>query len=258
MAPIDGDLNVTRENAWELLKRDEFKNLTTKELMILTDAKSEADKKKGKESLLNINKPNMTSIDKENIQKSITYLEKNGIDTPENLKKLEAINYGLNYIEIGGVKFSREKLVPQSQFNQNPNQYGVFESDKKWVFKTMYNGKDEYYLTSDAYIDESKKQWRKAITDDHIRKALQALPGEFSQNNRYQWANILWNMLNLSMSGYISDGQLCSEQSYGYIYSLSHVKPGDARLFEFDERRGRLMNMEAYGFKAHPCLFVVE
>ena len=41
MAPIDGDLNVTQDNASKILKRDEFKNLTKEELMILANAKSD-------------------------------------------------------------------------------------------------------------------------------------------------------------------------------------------------------------------------
>ncbi|MEI6426708.1 MAG: hypothetical protein WCO66_05180 [Candidatus Absconditabacteria bacterium] len=43
MAPIDGDLNVTRENAGEVLKRDAFKNLTREELMILSEAKIQSN-----------------------------------------------------------------------------------------------------------------------------------------------------------------------------------------------------------------------
>jgi len=46
MAPIDGDLNVTRDNAWEVLKRDEFKNLTREELIILADEKSSSKEAK--------------------------------------------------------------------------------------------------------------------------------------------------------------------------------------------------------------------
>lgn len=205
-----------------------------------------------------LNKPNMTSIDKENIQKSITYLEEKGMDTQENLKKLDAINYGSNYIEIGGVKFSREKLVPQVEFNKKPNKYDVFESNNKWVFQTMYNGKEEYHLTTDAYIEESKKQWKKAITDDHIRKGLQALPGEYSDNNRYEWANILWNILNLSMSGYVdSDGGLWIKDIYGYLCSASPVSTNSTRAFKFNEDRGRLCT-DYDRDDARPCLFVVE
>ncbi|MEI6773923.1 MAG: hypothetical protein WCL18_03810 [bacterium] len=47
-----------------------------------------------------LNKPNMTAKDKANMQKSIDFLVDNKIATSENLKKLEAINYGSNYIEI--------------------------------------------------------------------------------------------------------------------------------------------------------------
>lgn len=205
-----------------------------------------------------LNKPNMTSTDKENMQKSITYLEEKGMDIQKNLKKLDAINYGSNYIEIGGVKFSREKLVPQVKFNKKPNKYDVFESDKKWVFKAMYNGKEEYHLTIDAYIDESKKQWKKAINNDHIRQALQALPGEYADNKRYEWANILWNILNLSISGYVeSDGQLWDGGRYGYLCSVSPVDTDGTRAFGFDKGRGRLGD-SYIGGDARPCLFVVE
>jgi len=40
-----------------------------------------------------LNNPNMTPTDKENMEKSIKYLVDNKIDTSENLKKLETINY---------------------------------------------------------------------------------------------------------------------------------------------------------------------
>jgi hypothetical protein len=43
----------------------------------------------------------MTEKDKINMEKSIKFLVDNGMDSPKNLKKLEAINYGTNYIEIG-------------------------------------------------------------------------------------------------------------------------------------------------------------
>lgn len=127
----------------------------------------------------------MTPTDKENMEKSIKYLVNKKQDTPENLKKLEAIKYGVNFIEIGGVRFSREKLIPQVKFKSEPNRSNVFGSDKKGIFKTNYNGKDEYYLTTDAYIQESKKQGKKAIKDDHMRKALESLPGKF-QDDWYQ------------------------------------------------------------------------
>lgn len=42
----------------------------------------------------------MTAKDKANMEKSIKFLVDKKMDTSENLKKLEAINYGSNYIEI--------------------------------------------------------------------------------------------------------------------------------------------------------------
>jgi hypothetical protein len=72
---------------------------------------------------------------------------------------LNNIEYGPDYIEIWGVKFSREKLIPQVKFNENMNENRVFKSDKNWVFKVIYtdNGNEEYYFTEDAYADEVNK-----------------------------------------------------------------------------------------------------
>jgi hypothetical protein len=43
----------------------------------------------------------MTDKDKENMEKSIKFLINKKMDTSENIKKLEAILYYQNYIEIG-------------------------------------------------------------------------------------------------------------------------------------------------------------
>ncbi|HBB04416.1 TPA: hypothetical protein DCZ39_06050 [Patescibacteria group bacterium] len=84
-------MEVTAENAPKILKTDEFRDLKEEELVILLNAKRH-------ENLLN--KPNMTPTDKANMEKSIKFLIDKKMDTEENLKKLEAINYGSNYIEI--------------------------------------------------------------------------------------------------------------------------------------------------------------
>jgi hypothetical protein len=100
----------------------------------------------------------MTEKDKANMEKSIKFLIDKKMNTEENFKKLEAINYGSNYIEIGGVKFSREKFVPEVKFNDKPNSYNVFESNEKGIYKTIYNGNPEYFLTTDQYIQQAEKQ----------------------------------------------------------------------------------------------------
>jgi hypothetical protein len=48
-----------------------------------------------------LNKPNMTAKDKDGMQKSIDFLVSKEMDTEENLKKLDAINYAQDHIEIG-------------------------------------------------------------------------------------------------------------------------------------------------------------
>lgn len=134
-----------------------------------------------------LNKENMTETDKKNMQTVVDFLKEKDMYTIENLKKInEAVSYGIDFIKAGPTKFLREKLVPQVQFKAEANKYDVFESDKEGIFKTIYNGKEEYYLTTDAYIEESKNQGKKAIEDKHIRNALQALPGEFSNNTWYK------------------------------------------------------------------------
>jgi hypothetical protein len=87
---------------------------------------------------------------------------------------------------------------------------------------------------------------------------LQALPGEFSNTKWYAWANILWNILDLSMSGYVtSDGRLWSKDAYGYLSSASPVDSNRTRAFGFDGDEGDLLN----GYDrddVRPCLSLVK
>ena len=56
--------------------------------------------KKDNEYTMLMNKPNMVTTDKENIERTIAFLKKQNILNHENIKKLDSINYGINYIEI--------------------------------------------------------------------------------------------------------------------------------------------------------------
>ncbi len=191
------------------------------------------------------NKPNMTLIDKENMKKSIQYLKDKKMDTSENLKKLDDIKYGITFIEIGGIKFSREKLIPLKWFSIYPDKFGVFSDIQRGSFKTEYNGQqDEYYFTTDAYIEESKKQGNKTIKDEHIRQALQALPGDFNNGiingKRYHWANILANILNISISGFIYPAAGKALNKFWYLGTASLVFNDCARVFRFDKDGGEM------------------
>lgn len=281
MAPIKFEL--TSNNVWKLTNDELMVAIQEAQKRSLLDnfkkkEKSEkAEDKKSWELLLSylknkiLSKPNMSPTDKENMKKSIKYLVDNKIYTSGNLEKLNAINYGTNFIEIGGVKFSREKLIPKEKFKPVANQYGVFESKKEWIFKskkehifkTNYNGKDEYYLSTDAYIKEAKKQGKKVIKDEDIRKALACLPTEFEFKSDYKWcgsAYILWNILNLSMSGYVTtDGKWWEKDNHGYLSSASPspVYEYDVRALSFNNYKGGLDNNHNR-FTTNPCLYIVE
>jgi hypothetical protein len=149
------------------------------------------------------------------------------MDTSENLKKLEAINYGLNYIEIGWVKRARENLKAE------PNNKNIFKHG------------DEIYFKFDALKEQNNLLANKGMEipwKDNFVKALEALPGDYSQSNWYAWANILWTILDLSMSGWCSSvGGLFDRGRYGYVWSSSESSSSDARFFSFSEDKGRLL-----------------
>ncbi len=175
-----------------------------------------------------LNKPNMTPKDKANMEKSIKFLVDKKMDTSENLKKLEAINYGSNYIEIGGVKRARENLKAE------PNNKDIFKHG------------DEVYFKFDTLKEQNKllaNQGMEIPWEDNFVKALEALPWDYSENNWdwYAGANILWTILDLSMSGCCSDGgKLINEGRYGFVWSSSEINSINARHFIFNEDEGKL------------------
>ena len=236
--------------------------------------------KKDNEYTMLMNKPNMVTTDKENIERTIAFLKKQNILNHENIKKLDSINYGINYIEIWWFKFSREKFVPVIEFNDEPNQNGIYEtkgtSEKKGntiyqyggiqgIYKTIYKGKSEYYLTNDNYIQQAEKQWKKAIKNGHIRKALEALPWAYGHKNYYIWWNILWYILNLSMSGRIPESKspmYGRERKWknvsGYLCSPGPTHNDNEKyMYRFDENWG-ILNQEFFKDEAYPCLYLVE
>lgn len=186
-----------------------------------------------------LNKPNMTEKDKANMEKSIKFLVDKKMDTEENFKKLEAINYGSNYIEIGGVKRARENLKAE------PNNKNIFKHD------------DEIYFKFDALKEQNKLLANKGMEvpwkDDFI-KSLKALPWDYSEGNWYTGANILWNILDLSLSGCCnSDGVPILQGGFGFVGSFSEFGRLRAWNFKFQEDRGKLYsNSRAFALAIRP------
>ncbi len=195
--------------------------------------KKVSDKKESKETWKIthehlLNKPNMTAKDKEGMQKSIDYLIEKKMDTSENLKKLDAIVYTAESIEVGGVKRARKDITAK------PNGKNIFQHNNVTYFKR-----------SESMIKEQNdllaKQWMEIPLDSAYEKSMRALPGEYSKTNRYEWWNILSFITDMSMDGCcVSDGALSYEGEYGCRWSAS---PGDdsyARGFRFSEDGGVL------------------
>ena len=201
-----------------------------------------------------LSKPNMTKKDKEWMETALASLATNSIDIPENRKKLYAINYTKDYIEIGWIKFSREKFVPQVTYTTE-NEYGVMESSVKGIYKYNDKGQEEVYLTVGQYNTHANKQWRIAITDIHIQQALQALPGDSRSTDFYNWGNTLGDILWLSMSGYVTvAGELKSLSNCGYLNCVPPIN--QIRAFGFYDTQGGFRNNADN--LAFPCLYLLE
>jgi hypothetical protein len=140
-----------------------------------------------KEDTYLLEKPNMTDKDKKIMEEIIKYLKKNNMKTASNIRKLETIIYGENYIEIWWIKFSRQKLIswekPQNTYNPVEIKNGAFRHHNYCFF------------TAKAYKEEIIAQWKTPIEYHHIKQALKTLPWKYKENDRYAWWNILLDLL---------------------------------------------------------------
>jgi hypothetical protein len=87
-----------------------------------------------------LNKEGMNEEDKERMQQVIEQLEATNQLNEKNIKKLEAIKYAPEYIEIGGIKLDRKKFKPDVEFDDQPyeeNPY-AYAGKEKGVFKQIY------------------------------------------------------------------------------------------------------------------------
>ncbi len=191
--------------------------------------KSESSEEKNTDESL-LNKENMTSEDKENMKKSIDQLKRQWIDTGENMKKLNAIIYHANAIEIWWVKRARENLT-------------AAENKNKWIYNHEVNGKERTYFKRKAWMEEVEKQWMKLPTDTQMETSLKALPWGYERKNNWkEWWNIMWTILWLwdlpgSCDGY---GDIDYEGKYGYLWSSSEHDEDSACHFVFNEDKGIL------------------
>ena len=159
---------------------------------------SEESKEKIKERLLN--KPNMTSRDKKNMASAIDTLEFlwDDMNTKENFEKLDAVNYGSNYIEIGGVKFSKGNWRNTSYSLRNIKRFvdGYIEDSKDPYKPRVYcrTFTWEMYFNFQAAQNEVpflKKFGMNLPSKDDISNAMEAISWVEKYRGCMLWV-LLW------------------------------------------------------------------
>lgn len=154
-----------------------------------------------------LNKPNMTAKDKEWMEKTIEYLIDNQMNTQENFRKLDRIFYAKEYIEIWGVKRTREDVVAE------PNWKNIFQYDDVIYF---LSSRDDISQRNEMLM----KQGMKIPSMEDCKKAIKALPKWDKEN---QWGNILGSILNMQMNWCKRSGDLWLYKKMG-IYFVDNTE----------------------------------
>ena len=197
-----------------------------------------------------LNKPNMTEKDKTNMRKVIELLKSKKIFTQENFKKLEAINYGIDHIEIWGTKRTRKNMKAE------PDGKGIFKYENEVYFK---------YRTLATQNKLLETKWMTIPTKNDFIKSFSTLPWYnpewvlSAQSN----INILWTILNLSMSGsYNGYGKLSLKDEdnapFREIWSITPAtNKWPNRAYKYREENvgcALLSEREAFGLPVRPIL----
>lgn len=188
-----------------------------------------------------LNKPNMTPKDKEWMQKAIDYLVAKKMDTLENLNKLDAIVYMQEYIEIWGVKRTRNDVSIM------PNGKTIYQYNKVTYCKRI----------QDMINDLWDSQWLEIPLMSSYEASLKALPGNYIYLQTYEWWNILGFIVGMPMNGFCeSDGTLQNKDKFGYLWSASAWIFGRSYYYSFWEDNGGMSDWKRSG--AFPIRLVLK
>jgi len=136
-------------------------------------------------------KPNMTIQDKNWMQKAYNLLLAYQWDTLENLKKLDAIIYSPNYIQIGDVKRARDDV------SLEPNNKTIFHKEGVTYVKQEKKVLDEV----NTHIAE---QGMEVPSSDNFTFSMENLPGDYKIGWNYRFWALLWLILSMWLNGYVS------------------------------------------------------
>ncbi len=172
------------------------------------------NKGKSKETLLK-------KLERERKTAAIVELERLGMKTDENVRKINAITFLDDKILIWSTPWAYENM-----------KWG------KWIFKKETNQHYYNFLERKA---EAKNQWIVLPEKKDFINTLKALPGEYSENNWYQWWHILSIILWESRTGFCDNaGNLHTSSDCGFLGSVSEFGEDRSWDFRFVESGGRL------------------
>lgn len=161
------------------------------------------------------------ALEKERKTAAIAELNRLGMKTEENVKKINAIQFLDDNILIGNTPWAYENMI-----------WGV------WTFKKETN---RYYYNLAERKAEAKNQGITLPEKKDFENTLKALPGEYSEISWYKGWNILSIILWETITGYCdSDGTLLHLGMYGYLGSISEYSGGFSRNLLFDGSKGLL------------------
>ncbi len=189
------------------------------------------------EVLLN-NSEELPHLEKERKDQAITWLKHQHMDTKNNRKLIEQVQFTENAVIIGGISFSRELLKPQNRERSESNKEGISKSSD--VLGVWKQG-DEYYFSRSAYVEECQEQGKMPVTKEDIQQALEKLPKKTKVDQWYDWGALLAILLWLEGKGYVSEKDLREEDGCWFFGTAT----GDEkfrRVYEASFWKGGLHN----------------
>ena len=169
--------------------------------------------------------PNMNDKDKSWMTKVIKLLRENNLLTYDNFKKLDAIVYTPQFIEIWWVKWLRKDL-----------------DSKKNEYSSIYNSKTYFKWTPEMIKEQSEildKYKMKIPSETDYESSLKAL--RWNELERESLWNVLALITDMGMGGYIDgNNKLDRDYSCGYRLAITNVNNNTACVYKFNDNSGGL------------------
>ena len=183
-----------------------------------------------KNSYLDLERPNITEDDANNLQLAFGILRDNWLLTPQNITSLNHIDYQKETIGIDGIIFDRNNLTWWG---------GIYKKET-----------DERYYDKLTARDALKKQGKKIFGNYDFWNVMKKSRPQiwWGGLNDMDWRgmtyglNILWTILWCKRSWYVGEWWKLENVGMGYLKLKSQIFEGEnymqTPLYYFDERAG--------------------